>query len=75
MAQSIPDTSVVVQAEEPASEPRRPISGVTWRFLGDRVAADSAYCIRFNVQQAPEPLVALDGAWAYTLPGAKPALT
>lgn len=55
------------------AELRRPIQGVTWRYLGERVAADSAYCARFNVQQAPEPLVSQDGAWAYTLPGSTPS--
>jgi hypothetical protein len=40
----------------------------TWRFIGDRAAADRAYCARFGVSQAPEPIVALGGAWAYALP-------
>ena len=53
-----------------AADVRRPIRGVTWRYLGDRTVADATYCVRFGVQQAPEPLVALDGSWAYELPGA-----
>jgi hypothetical protein len=40
----------------------------TWRYIGDRAAADRAYCARFGVSQAPEPIVALGGAWAYALP-------
>lgn len=40
----------------------------TWRFLGDRAAADQAYCLRFGVNSAPEPFVAPGGAWAYPLP-------
>jgi hypothetical protein len=48
----------------PLMSPREP----TWRYLGDRSAADLAYCARFGVNQAPEPIVALGGAWAYALP-------
>lgn len=70
MAQTTPENSVL-PTEVAAAELRRPIQGVTWRYLGDRIAADSAYCARFDVQHAPEPLVAPDGAWAYVLPGAK----
>lgn len=71
MMQKIPQHGVL-GAGEPAVELRHTISDITWRYLGERAAADSAYCARFNVLQAPEPLVALDGAWAYTLPVAKP---
>jgi hypothetical protein len=49
------------------------IPAISWRYLGDRAAADSAYCSRFGVAQAPEPWVALGGAWAYTLPDVAPA--
>ncbi len=51
---------------------RRPaiIREATWRFLGDRDAADRAYCLRFGVDVAPEALLALGGAWAYPLPAA-----
>lgn len=40
----------------------------TWRYQGDRDAADRAYCTRFGVAAAPEPVIALGGAWAYPLP-------
>ncbi len=72
MAPITPET-VVLETDGATVQIRRPIQGVTWRYLGDRVAADSAYCARFNVQQAPEPLVAQDGAWAYVLPGSTTA--
>ncbi len=42
----------------------------TWRYLGEREAADLAYCARFGVAAAPEPTVVHGGAWAYTLPEA-----
>ncbi len=40
----------------------------TWRYLGDRDAADLAYCVRFGVARAPEPYVAPGGALAYPVP-------
>jgi hypothetical protein len=40
----------------------------TWRYIGDRDAADRAYCARFGVAVAPEPSIALGGALAYTVP-------
>lgn len=43
----------------------------TWRFIGDRASADLAYCARFGTDEAPEPSVALGGAWAYVLPPAE----
>ncbi|GEM_PF-3226363 len=46
---------------------------VTWRFLGERDAADRAYCARFGVSEAPEPMRVLGGVLAYALPAA-PAL-
>lgn len=72
MAQTPPDSGVL-PTDVPMQEGRRPISGVTWRYLGDRAAADHAYCIRFNVPHAPEPRIAPDGAWAYALPAVKPS--
>ncbi len=42
----------------------------TWRYIGEREAADRAYCLRFGVELAPEATIALGGAWAYPLPGA-----
>ena len=48
-------------------------SAPTWRYLGDRTAADMAYCARFGVTEAPEPTRAPGGIWAYTLPAAVPA--
>ena len=40
----------------------------TWRYLGERGAADLAYCSRFGVAEAPEPAEAQGGALAYALP-------
>lgn len=40
----------------------------SWRYLGERTAADLAYCVRFGVTVAPEPYVAPGGALAYALP-------
>ncbi len=48
-----------------------PLNIATWRYMGDRDAADQAYCARFGVPSAPEPTVALGGAWAYTVPTMK----
>jgi hypothetical protein len=45
-----------------------PITVTTWRYLGDRDAADRAYCFRFNVSLAPEPFTIPGGAFAYPLP-------
>ena len=42
----------------------------TWRYLGERTAADLAYCTRFGVQEAPEPTESLSGVWSYVLPTA-----
>jgi hypothetical protein len=47
------------------------VGEATWRFLGNRADADHAYCLRFDVSQAPEPTIALGGAWAYSLPSAE----
>jgi hypothetical protein len=40
----------------------------TWRYLGNREAADIAYCARFGTTEAPEPSMAPGGLWAYALP-------
>ena len=40
----------------------------TWRYLGDRAAADVAYCARFGTNEAPTPSLAPGGLWAYVLP-------
>ena len=39
-----------------------------WRYLGDRVAADAAYCLRFGVVQAPEPAGMPSSVWSYAIP-------
>lgn len=44
----------------------------TWRYLGDRGAADQAYCERFGTTEAPEPAVTPGGLWAYALPATEP---
>lgn len=43
----------------------------TWRYLGNRDAADVAYCARFGTTEAPEPSMAPGGMWAYTLPASE----
>ena len=40
----------------------------SWRYIGERAAADGAYCVRFSVTEAPEPYAVPGGAWAYALP-------
>ena len=42
----------------------------TWRYLGDRDTADRAYCARFSVTEAPEPVSLQGGTLAYALPAA-----
>lgn len=44
----------------------------TWRYQGDRAAADLAYCVRFGTSQAPEPLMARGDTLAYELPATVP---
>lgn len=44
----------------------------TWRYQGDRAAADIAYCMRFGTTQAPEPLMARGDILAYELPPTVP---
>ncbi|MDP9312107.1 MAG: hypothetical protein M3R24_14690 [Chloroflexota bacterium] len=67
----------MMQTEVPSSGqqgetfvPQRALSltMTTWRYLGDRSEADRAYCFRFGVSQAPEPVSVPGGAWAYPLP-------
>ncbi len=59
---------------EPRTLMTRPVevgvmpTGTTWRYLGERAAADLAYCARFGVVQAPEPMMLSDDILAYTLP-------
>lgn len=62
--------------DTPMQQPDAPrVAGVlglyetSWRYLGDRDEADRAYCFRFGVNQAPEPVVVAGGTWAYALPG------
>jgi hypothetical protein len=59
-------------AEErvPDGERRPKIAPTTtiWRYLGDRDTADRAYCIRFGVQEAPEPTEFGSGVWSYAVP-------
>lgn len=48
------------------------IRTASWRYCGDRAAADVAYCARFGVTVSPEPYALGGGVWAYVLPGAAP---
>lgn len=71
----MPELEVTIADREVATPPPVPsarMSHATWRFMGDRDAADQAYCVRFAVSQAPEPIIALGGAWAYALPSEQP---
>lgn len=43
--------------------------GATWRYRGERAAADLAYCARFGVADTPEPFAMGGDIWAYALPG------
>lgn len=43
-----------------------------WRYLGERGAADAAYCLRFGVAQAPEPSVIAGSVLSYAIPGGQP---
>lgn len=44
------------------------LNAPSWRYLGDRNAADVAYCERFGVDEPPEPTEAWNGVWSYALP-------
>ena len=56
------------QAEALVPQRALALTITTWRYLGDRDEADRAYCFRFGVSQAPEPVTVPGGAWAYALP-------
>jgi hypothetical protein len=60
--------AVVQQTEAPIIKRAFNLTEPTWRYLGDRDAADRAYCFRFGVAQAPEPVIIPGGAFAYALP-------
>ena len=60
--------SPLQQSEAPVSQRGLSSTETTWRYLGERDEADRAYCFRFSVQQAPEPIIVPGGAWAYSLP-------
>ena len=62
---SVSDSTMIEPGPEAAMG--RPTTD-TWRYLGDRDAADLAYCARFGVQQAPEPMRVQGGVWAYAVP-------
>lgn len=63
------DPQPVEQAPaEVVIRPLTPARAATWRYLGERTAADDAYCVRFGVSQAPEPSIGHDDVWAYALP-------
>lgn len=59
---------------EPAQNVRKRFQTyeVQWRYLGDRISADAAYCLRFGVAQPPEPSSLPDSVWAYALPDGQP---
>ncbi|HEX6289415.1 MAG TPA: hypothetical protein VFZ66_09510 [Herpetosiphonaceae bacterium] len=66
-----PNTTVYEQHSGVTGSPMRPHEA-HWRFLGEREAADAAYCLRFGVVQAPEPSGMPDGVWSYAIPGVQP---
>lgn len=69
-----PDSQAVEQiTAEAVTRPLGPVRVATWRFLGERAAADDAYCTRFGVSHAPEPTIDRDKVWAYTLPVVEPS--
>lgn len=68
-----PDSQAVEQATAEAVTRQLTHQRIaTWRFLGERAAADDAYCTRFGVSHAPEPTVDRDKVWAYALPVVEP---
>lgn len=70
---ALPETPAGQSSPGPGAVYRpAPVRDATWRYIGERAAADLAYCLRFGTAVAPEPSIALGGAWAYPLPGAKP---
>ena len=66
------DLNAAMGGIDPVVPPARS-TAVTWRYAGEREAADLAYCARFGVAEAPEPAAAFGGGWAYPLPAAMPA--
>ena len=58
---------------EAVTRPLAPPRAATWRYLGERAAADDAYCARFGVSHAPEPAsTGHNNVWAYALPVVEP---
>jgi hypothetical protein len=54
---------------EPATTDTKVVpNALTWHYLGDRDVADAAYCHRFGVPDAPEPLLVRGVVWIYALP-------
>lgn len=68
------DSQTVEQvAAEAIARPLAPPRVATWRFFGERAAADDAYCTRFGVSHAPEPTsIGQNNMWAYALPVVEP---
>ncbi len=64
---STPTTQPVTGEPGLEALPARPTTD-TWRYYGDRDAADRAYCARFGVQEAPEPVRVIGGTLAYAVP-------
>lgn len=65
--------SIVSTVDEGAVGIVPTIHAPSWRYIGERAAADGAYCVRFSVAEAPEPYVVPGGAWAYALPTTRAA--
>lgn len=59
-----------VAHEQYGGATRSPIRSLEarWHYLGDRTAADAAYCLRFDVAQAPEPEAMPSSVWSYAMP-------
>jgi hypothetical protein len=71
MLPSDPDN---IAHEQHGGLPRSPLRSfeVQWRYLGERTAADAAYCLRFGVAQAPEPESMPNSVWSYAMPVVQP---
>ena len=61
------DTQVPMAESDVVTPPVR-LMTATWRYVGDRTAADLAYCARFALDTAPEPVAAVGGGLSYPLP-------
>lgn len=63
-----------VAHEQHGGATRSPVRSLEaqWRYLGERSAADAAYCLRFGVAQAPEPEVMPSSVWSYAMPASTP---